>query len=121
MITKKLGDEYNSVNWIGTRLGAVDAIGHASSRGIGIVQTGRYVKDAINMMFGGKEQTPGKDSGGPYYWEQEGAESLLNNLPGMEGKLGGNVDKLVFNFFGINSKLVDPVKAQKNYISGKNL
>mgnify|MGYP003625550925 FL=1 len=119
MVMRKLGDEYNSVNWLSSSTGVKDALGQASSRGIGITQMSKYAKDIISMFDGQKEQTPQKDSGGPYYFEQADAESALNFIPGVE--LGGNVDKLVFNFFGMNSKFLDPTKAQKNYIAGKNM
>ena len=122
MVSLKLKDEYNSVNWLGHPSGMADALSQGTSQSIGFVQTFKFYKDAIAMISGDKRSIPGKTTG-PYFFQEEGY-SYEMGIPGIETgyngiDVGGNMIELLFKWNGVNSKMIDPTGTQQAYISAK--
>lgn len=103
MISLKMMDEYNAVNWLGHPTGLRDAVSQSTSQSISMTQTLKYLTDALDIASGDASLTP-KRTTGPYFFEQEGFER-------------GNLYRLVFRFYGMNGKILNPTGTEQKYES----
>lgn len=101
MISLKMMDEYNAVNWLGHPDGIEDLFTQSTSQSISMTQTLKYYKDLLNMMTGDAPKTPSRTTG-PYFFEREGYEN-------------GNLYRLLFRFYGMNGKVLNPTGTEQKY------
>jgi len=115
MVTAKLNDEYNSVNWLGSWSGVKDVIGQTTSQSIALSQVFDYGTSLIDMMSGESPTSPSQ-VGGPYFFEQPDYK-----YESPFGDIGGNYFRWMFRFHGFNNKMLNPTGAEERFEAGKRM
>jgi len=110
MITAKLQDEYNSVNWLAHSSGWNDLLNQTTSQSISLTQSAALFSEAVALLNGSRSTTPSQDAG-PFFFQEEGYR-------------GGNYLRLLFKYHGWMSgpaKLIDPTGAQRKFEAGQRM